>query len=222
MNYSCCNSRIDIEDKKTNLNVHGNYNTFVIRNCEIVVSVNGNNNQFVISATNCGLTMNGNNNNVEATHSSLSFGVNGNNNVVRTDRDTRIQVRFDNGNNNRYPNTNPNRPQPNRNQRQINRNNNRPAQQVFNNRNRPQPQPTNTFNHVYSYPQYQNQPMQRTYNMSSNNIGPNPYSFGTFGNWNIGNSFDPQNFLQQIGQTFNMYMEPPMRIQPRRRIFNFY
>ena len=88
----------------------------------------------------------------------------------------------------------------------------------------PPPQSTNTFQNTYSYPQYQNQPMQRNNGMNNNNNNQNPFYFGTFGNLNNGGSFNPNNFLQQIGQSFNMMIENPRRVfnQPRRRTFNFY
>ena len=42
MNYSCSNNTINLDNKKSHLNVHGNNNTFLIKNCELVINVRRN------------------------------------------------------------------------------------------------------------------------------------------------------------------------------------
>ena len=79
----------------------GNNNVFTIKNSQIVFTVNGNNNRFDVRGSNLSFSVNGNNNQLQAQASTINTGFNGNNNAFAVAEDCRLDVRYDNGVNNR-------------------------------------------------------------------------------------------------------------------------
>jgi hypothetical protein len=133
----------------------------------------------------------------------VSFGFNGNNNGVVSDPESTFEVRFDNGNNNRYPFAQRNRQQqPARNNRGAQRSSLRSQQ----------PQPRNRRNnseangYQFSYPQYQNQqpPVRpnQGYYYPQQNVHPVQFEM-----WNGSQGFGNMSFFEQLGQNLPIMMQ---------------